>query len=235
MHAKPPTARVLKQWSLRRLGDPDRYPTQVHMSDTPTDEDTDAWYERKSSEMERLLGPEHGIVMHAVIPYALGGGLDLYYYPNGIPGTAIATKELCESPDDGSTNDAFSLYEFVMFTKHTIDLDNANEDSKPFGKAHRNINAILSCIAPYSAQATVNPNETCEFPSDMADVGGKCLIFDTYGDYADAKPAFGLMLAIEIFRDEMDFARSDGGDRLLTELRKVGHYPYSDLDRRPVV
>jgi hypothetical protein len=36
------------------------------------------------------------MVMHAIIPYAIGGGLDLYYYPNGLPGTAIATKELSE-------------------------------------------------------------------------------------------------------------------------------------------
>ena len=56
------------------------------------------WYDRKSALMEASLGKEHDVVMHAIIPFAVGGGLDLYYYPNGLPGTAIATKELCELP-----------------------------------------------------------------------------------------------------------------------------------------
>jgi len=47
--------------------------------------------------MEAILGKEHDMVMHAMIPYAIGGGLDLYYFPNKIEGVAIATKELSES------------------------------------------------------------------------------------------------------------------------------------------
>ena len=74
------------------------------------------WYERKSRLMEQSLGKEHDMVMHAIIPYSVGGGLDLYYYPNGIPGTAIATKELSESPTEGSSNKVYDRYELVMFT-----------------------------------------------------------------------------------------------------------------------
>ena len=46
--------------------------------------------------MESILGPQHGIVMHAIIAYFVGGTLDLYYFPQGIPGVGIATKELSE-------------------------------------------------------------------------------------------------------------------------------------------
>lgn len=52
----------------------------------------DDWYERKSDRMAELLGPEHDMVMHAIIPYAIRGRLDLYYYPHGIPGTASPRK-----------------------------------------------------------------------------------------------------------------------------------------------
>lgn len=45
----------------------------------------EAWQDQKSNLMETVLGREHDIVMHAIIPYALGGGLDLYYYPHSIP------------------------------------------------------------------------------------------------------------------------------------------------------
>lgn len=65
------------------------------------------WYDRKSALMEQMLGPEHDMVMHAMIPYHLGGSLDLYYYPNGLPGTAIATKELCTLPGQEPRNKVY--------------------------------------------------------------------------------------------------------------------------------
>lgn len=193
------------------------------------------WYEHKSRLMEASLGEQHNMVMHAIIPYSIGGGLDLYYYPNGIPGTAIATKELSELPNQGSSNDPYGCYELVMFTKHRLDLGAAKDESTAFGRAHRNINAILNLIAPYSAQATLNPNETCEFPAEMERVGGKCLIFDGYACHTDdLVENFGLLAIVEIFRSEMDYARNHGGPRLLKRLKDKGHYPYSDLDREPV-
>jgi hypothetical protein len=194
------------------------------------------WYDRKSALMEASLGKEHDMVMHAIIPYAVGGGLDLYYYPNGIPGTGIATKELSELPNEGSSNKVYRCYELVMFTRHAVDLDAARDTKTAFGKAHTSINAILGCIAPYSEQATLNPNETCEFPADMEDVGGKCLIFDGYACHSDDMVEdFGLLAIIEIFSSEMEYARENGGAELIELLKLKGHYPYSDLDREAVV
>lgn len=204
------------------------------MADTD-DEAGQRWYDRKSALMEQMLGKEHDLVMHALIPYAIGGGLDLYYYPNGLPGTAIATKELSELPGEGPSNRVFQCYELVMFTKHPIDLDAVSDESTPFGRAHRVINAILNLIARYSAQAELNPNDTLEFPADMPIVGGRCLIFDGYPSYSDDEQAeFGLLAVIEVFRSEMEYARKNGGAKLLKRLKDKGHYPYSDMDRKPV-
>lgn len=199
------------------------------------EESFEQWYECKSKLMSEMLGEMHGIVMHAVIPYAIGGGLDLYYYPNGIPGTGIATMELSERPNEGSSNSVYASYELVMFTKHPLDLDHSHDEKTGFGRAHTSINAILNRIAPYSADASLNPNETCEFPEGMPDVGGRCLIFDGYGRRSDGLAEdFGLLLVIEVFRSEMDFARKNGGGKLLARLKAKGHYPYSDMDRDPV-
>jgi Suppressor of fused protein (SUFU) len=204
-------------------------------SDAANEELATRWYERKSALMEASLGKEYHTVMHAIIPYAIGGGLDLYYYPNGLSGTAIATKELSELPNAGSSNDAFRCYELVMFTKQKLDLDAAKDESTAFGRQHANINAILHPIARYSAEAKLNPNETCEFPADMARVGGKCLIFDGYACHSDDMVEnFGLLAVIEVFRSEMDYARNHGASELIARLKSNGHYPYSDLDREPV-
>jgi hypothetical protein len=194
------------------------------------------WYDHKSSLMAKLLGEEHDMVMHAIIPFAVGGGLDLYYYPNAIPGTAIATKELSELPNEGAINKVYSCYELVMFTRHPLDLDKAKDKSTPFGKAHSTINSILNLMARYSQSATLNPNETAEFPAEMEKVGGKCLIFDGYASHGDdVVDNFGLLAVIEVFRSEMDYARKNGGAKLIELLKQKGVYPYSDLDREPVV
>jgi hypothetical protein len=193
------------------------------------------WYDRKSALMEDMLGKEHDIVMHAIIPYAIGGGLDLYYYPNRLPGTAIATKELSDSPNEGSSNDVYRSYELVMFTRQPLDLDAAQDEDTVFGRIHYTINAILNEIGRYSAQATLNPNETCEFPADMPQIGGRCLILDGYAARSDdTVEDFGLLAIIEVFRSEMEYARLNGGAKLLKRLMVKGHYPYSDMDREPV-
>ena len=90
------------------------------MTETPEEKLAEDWYDRKSALMEETLGKEHDMVMHAMIPFAVGGGLDLYYFPNGIAGTAVATKELSELPGQGSSNDVYRTYELVMFTRHAV-------------------------------------------------------------------------------------------------------------------
>ncbi|MEM8783404.1 MAG: suppressor of fused domain protein [Planctomycetota bacterium] len=205
-----------------------------HTDKLGVDEATaDAWYEEKHAFLVQRLGAEHDMVMHALIPFAVGGTLDLYYFPRGIPGTAIATKELSELPGEGPSNRDFDNYELVMFTRQPIDLDHARDEDHPFGRMHRNLNGVLNLIARYAATATLNPYETCEFPEDMEGVGGKCLIFDAYPDSSGGR-RLGLLAVIEIFRSEMEFKQEHGGQALLERLKEAGHYPYSDLDREPV-
>lgn len=195
------------------------------------------WYDQKSKLMVQALGAEHDMVLHSDVPYAAGGGLDLYYYAQGIPGTAIATKELSDLPGEGSANDWYESYEMVMFTKLPINLDDAQDETTPFGQMHLNIQTILNCMAPYSAQAILNPLETCEFPKKIEGVGGKCLIFDAYKDDSDSdqQTVFGLLNLIEIFPAELKYAQKNGGEMLIDKLKRAGCYPYSDLDRAPVV
>lgn len=224
---------------LRRLFNRDSKPPKDQnfkaATPEPDEEEYRRWYDHKSALMEKSLGKEHNLVMHAIVCYANGGNLDLYYYPSGIPGTAIATKELSESPGKGPSNRVYRSYELVMFTKQPINLDHAYVTSTSFGEMHDSINMILNAIARYSAEAELNPRDTCEFPSDMEHIGGKCLIFDGYACHSDElADHFGLLAIIEIFRSELNFARQHGSAELIKRLKDAGHYPYSDLDREPV-
>ena len=196
------------------------------------------WHEEKDAIMKKILGDEYGIVSHAILPYAIGGALDLYYYPHGVDGTGVATKELALACEESPNNVAYSQYELVMFTRHKIDITLEQSDEKDaeetsFGKAERNIRSILNLIARYSADATLNPGNTCEFPEEMEYVGGKCLIFDCYkpNGCGENEHDFGIMLIMEIFPDEMEFVRANGSEALFKKFKEKGIYPYSDLDR----
>jgi hypothetical protein len=123
-----------------------------------------------------------------------------------------------------------------MFTKHPLSLDDAKNEETPFGRAHSNIDAILNVMARYSQTSKLNPFETAEFPVDLVKVGGKCLIFVPYARQSDdlAKD-FGLLAIIEVFRSKMEYAMKHGGQNLVKMLEEKSFFPYSDLDREPVV
>ena len=127
-----------------------------------------------------------------------------------------------------------------MFSNVSFDLDMAKDDNSPMGLAHDRLNRILNALARYSYHASLNKNETMEFPQDFDEsIGGQCLILDAYVKNGQGleinNRQFGLMLAINIHRSEMEFARKNGGETLLELLKKKGIYPYSNLDRNPVV
>lgn len=201
----------------------------------PSEEQWDTW---KGEALARLLGKQHDMVMHAIIPFAIGGGLDLYYFPQR-EGFAIATMELIAPDGSGPRNRLFRAYELAMFARVPFDLELAKDEATPMGRMHRRMNGVLNAMARYAPQATLNPHETMEFPADFSPtLGGQCLILDCWRpggqDLVIGGKPFGLMVPIVIHRSEMEFARSEGGERLLAKLKERGHWPYSDLEREPV-
>jgi hypothetical protein len=199
----------------------------------------EAWkqhHEYVGARMEAVLGPEHDMVMHAIFPYAAGGALDIYFYPNGIPGTGIATKEISSGEaHPPSSNALFERYEMVMFTRHAMDSENARNPDHPWGHMFMRMQRVLNHLAPYSSQATLNPGNTLKFPADMPMVGGACFAIFPYGPELNEPQPFGLMVPMELHPAEMAFAREFGAGQLYECLKAAGVFPYSDMDRASVV
>jgi hypothetical protein len=199
-------------------------------------EDAGLWKKHKSTLMEAILGKEHPRSTRALIPFSIGGCLDLHYFPAGIAGTGIATKELSEIAGAGPSNRELSCYELVMFTRHPLNLAEAQDPDTAFGQVHDRIRQILIPLARYSSMAELNALEVLTLPADLKGVGGACLVFDEYARRSDELVTdFGLLVVIEVFREELTFALENGADTLLHLLKDAGHYPYTDLDRAPVV
>jgi len=83
-----------------------------------TDEEHEQDYELKKQGLEHILGEMHDIVGHAIIPFAIGGAVDMYYFPNHIKGTGFATMELLEPDGTGPLPNRLGTYELVAFTKY---------------------------------------------------------------------------------------------------------------------
>jgi hypothetical protein len=194
--------------------------------------------EAKEKALEKVLGPMDKMVGHAIIPFEVGGPVDMYYFPSGIAGTGFATMELIEPDGTGPKPNRIGTYELVAFTKLKMPPeDTKRDDEDPFTKVERRMCGILTMVGRYAYDAVLNPGETCEVPGKEGEPT-KCLIFDEYQKNGVPFEIEGkkhcLLLCMEVFRSEMEYAMKNGSAPVLRKLKEKGHYPYSDLDREPV-
>ena len=211
---------------------------KLHQYQMPADkfsqEEHEKYYELKEQGLEQVLGKMHGIAGHAIIPFDLGGAVDMYYFLNHISGTGFATMELLDPDGKGPQPNPFGTYELVAFTK--LPYNSSDKEDTPFDLIERRFCGTFTSIGNYSTQAVLKPKDTCEVPRD--DEENRYLIFDSYipenKEFIIGNTKHHLLLCLEIFRSEMEFARQNGGAVLIDLLKQSGHYPYSDLDRQPV-
>lgn len=197
------------------------------------------WYKEKTQYMEKMMGKEYGIVGHSMFPFDIGGYFHAYYYPEFHNGTAIATKELCKYNFKNPKNSLFDGYELVMATSNKIDLSDSNDGPAKLGTFQHDqeqISDILNILGRYASTATLNPYDTLEFPHDDEDFGGKCLVFDIVNEtpLCIGKKKFGLLLAIEIHRDEMEYAKNNGSRKLLEKFKEYKIYPFTGINRESI-
>ncbi len=192
-----------------------------------TDEQFEKHYELKAQGLENILGKPADLVGHAIIPFDAGGAVDMYYYPHAIKGTGFATMELIQPDGSGPVANRNGTYELVAFTK--LNYVNDTTETSPFNLIERRTCGTFTAIGFFSFEAKLEPGETMEIPAD--DAPTKCIVFDEYRphnkDFLIGDKKYGLLLVIEVFRDEMEYAMRNGSDALLEKLKEKGFYPYS--------
>jgi len=211
------------------------------------DERWEEHYEAKKTALEEILGLMDNVVGHSLIPFVIGGALDMYYFSSCMPGTVFCSMELIDPDGEGPMPSSIGVYELISCTKHknTSTTKEPFEERKKrieegrittFEKINHRMCGIMTMVSLYSFETILNPGETCELPTEDETI---CLIFDEFD--SDGVPfkvegkQHGLLLCIEIFRSEMEYAMKHGSDELLAKLKKAEAYPYSDLEREPVV
>jgi hypothetical protein len=188
----------------------------------------------KQAGLERVLGSMHGYVGHAIIPYAIGGPVDMYYFAQSDGGTAFATMELLTYDGKGPAKSDVGTYELVAFTRHPVVVP---EESAPFDAIENRIRSIFTSLGNFSTEAVLNAGDTAEVPMSEGEPNA-CLLLGSYEKpgtpFMIGKKRHGLLLVTEIFANEMAVAREHGSSELIARLKAAGAYPYSDLDRKSV-
>jgi hypothetical protein len=190
--------------------------------------------ELKQSALERILGPMHGYVGHAIIPYQVGGPVDMYYFAQSDGSTAFATMELLNYDGSSPKRSSIGTYELVAFTRLRVTVP---EPNPPFDVIENRIRGIFTTIGRYSTEVALNPLETAEVPA-AEDEPNRCVIFDEYSKqgtpFSIGDKRYGLLLCVEVHSSELAYARANGTAKLIHLLQNAGHYPNSDLDRDAV-
>jgi hypothetical protein len=141
--------------------------------------------------------------------------------------------EVVEPNGDGPVIGDFGRYEFVAFTRLPFD----QRDTPSFQAIENRLWGIFTSGANYSRVAALGSNQTVEMPGEGEDDSNFLVLaeFEKPGVelMVNGLP-FRLLLIIEVFRSEMEFARREGVPALIGRLEAAGYYPYSDLDRQSV-
>lgn len=193
------------------------------------------WFEKKQHLMEAALGPiQEGCLQMIVGPGPYGPNATYFFHQHN-DGTGLATMELAPLKGKHASNSLYRKYEFVTFTpdkvgQHVGDLSDMSGDT-----AGGKLRAALAFIGAYAFGARLEPGNTLEFPADFGQsVGGRAFVFDAYMPEKFDR-SFGLMLMMEIHREEMAWAMDNNGQALVEKLKTSGAYPYSDASRPAVV
>lgn len=222
------------KWWKKLLGKKETVANETEQ-DSWTEAELEMHYNLKQQGLETVLGPMHNMVGHAIIPFALGGAVDMYAFPQKDGSTAFASMELIQPDGTGSVPNRLGTYELVAFTRCGVNTREAENDG--FSAMEQRICGLFTRIGNFSFEVKIEPGETAEFPNEHEDP--QCLIFSDYRPegqpFKIGDQAHGLLLVIEVHKSEMDYARQNGTPQLIDKLKTAGYYPNSDLDRPSVV
>jgi hypothetical protein len=175
------------------------------------------WDARKAA-LESVLGPAEDCVLHALVPFHLGGQADVLTFRKHIPGRTAATCELLGEP--AQKRNLLGTYELVI----------AHRDDNDWGPN------VISKLARYTCDAQVQPGQTMDIapaaPPNSTIAG---FFFDDYKRIKYDGEDAGLLLCIGLTADELAACISGKRQMVYDALVAQNVFPYTDLDRPSVL
>ena len=203
--------------------------------DDVNQEQYDKYYKLKVKGLEAVLGKMYDMVAISIFPFSIGGSAAMYCFPNHINGTGFATLELLTYDGKGPKPNRFGTYELVAFTRQVVEI--SEDVNTPFNLIKNRICGNLTSVGHNCFEGVFNPGDTYQSVFNMG-IEERYMIFDYWFPFSQkfmiGDQEHHLLLCMEIFKSEMEFARKNGSEKLFDLLVQAGYYPYSDLNRGSV-
>lgn len=194
------------------------------MSDTESQQDGDDWsrvWRARIAGLETIFGLPSRTVLHASVPIQLGGFADVLQFPEFTSGMTYVTADLT-GQDVGQRPNSLGNYELVICTQHELP------------KAA----SLISKLARYTCDCVLEPGHTMDLPGYFGDESIRALLFSSLRDvpvgFSFLGKQHGLLLAMGITIEELEFGRAHGNGELLTMLKEGGVFPYTIPGRASV-
>ena len=186
-----------------------------------TGEQPDDWkqtWDAREAVLVSVLGETDGMVLHAMIPFHLGGQADVICFRKHIPGRVAATCELLG--EASQIKNELGAYELMI----------AHRDDNDWGPN------IIARLARYTCDARLEPGHTMDIATAVpkgSTIAG--FLFCAYARFTYRGQDAGLLLCLGITADELEQCKAGRRDEVLSALKAAGVYPYTDLSRRSVL
>jgi len=186
--------------------------------------DDDEWktrWDARVAALTPILGKPSDTVLHALLPFQLGGSADVLPFPDFVPGITYVTAELT-GEDVGQLPTSLGNYELMICARQ--EMNKAGE--------------LISNLARYTCDTELEPGETMAVGTFFGDATIRALLFTNpreqpvHFEFLDQR--YGLLLCIGITSEELEFSQVNGSEFLLPLLRKHGVFPYTTPDRKSV-
>ena len=202
-------------------------------------------YSTKQTQFQSVLGEPLPNMIAALIGWDLGGPVDLWIYPNFNSGTIFTTMQLAVPGNNSQLRNQLGMYELAAATRHQPDSHTEGEPPQdtstqsPYANMMLEIRRLLTMGARYSQSCAFEPFDHAEVEPENIGEPNTCIIFDSLigpdnGLKLLGEP-YGVLLIVKVHKVELEYAQANGGPALIDKLKSAGAYPFSDLDRNPVV
>lgn len=170
---------------------------------------------------ENILGKPSDIVLHSPVPFDLGfdigGGSDVNVYPNRIKGNFYLTTDLTGKKQ---AKNRIGNYELMI----------AHPENEDWGVS------LISKLSYYTLETSLESGNTMDLGGNylLTDSNIKALLFSKFADFKVNGGKYGIMLLIGITSDELEWAKQNSGEQLISKLKEAGIYPITDLKRESI-
>jgi hypothetical protein len=175
------------------------------------------WDTRKVA-LECVLGPAEDTVLHAVVPFHLGGQADVLMFRKHVAGQVAATCELLGEPSQKRN------------LQGTFELAIAHRDENNWGAK------IISKLARYTCDAVLQPGQSMDIGSAApakSTIAG--FFFDDFKRMKFEGADAGVLLCIGLTADEVATCRKGKRQMVYDGLIAQKVFPYTDLFRPSVL